>query len=52
MNNFLLVMAVVSGISHSAISRLKWTLAKLPKKFKKVRCSLACAEIRIDVQAN
>lgn len=36
LNNFHLLTAVLSGINNSAISRLKWTLAKIPKRSKQM----------------
>lgn len=36
LNNFHLLTAVLSGINSSSISRLKWTLAKVPKRSKQV----------------
>lgn len=35
LNNFQILMAFISGLNVSAISRLKWTMAKLPKSSRK-----------------
>ena len=32
MNNFHVLMAIVSAFSNSAVGRLKWTRARLPRK--------------------
>ena len=35
-NNFHLLTAIVSGLSNSAVLRLKWTRLKLPKQVLKI----------------
>jgi len=34
LNNYHLVIAIISGINNSAVSRLKWTMKKVPLKYK------------------
>jgi hypothetical protein len=36
LNNFHLVTAIVSGLNHFAVSRLKWTMARVPKQLIQV----------------
>ena len=37
LNNYWSLMAVISGLSHSSITRLRWTLKKLPHSAAQVR---------------
>jgi hypothetical protein len=37
LNNFHLLTAVLSGINNSAVLRLKWSFARVPKRSKQVR---------------
>lgn len=36
LNNFHLLTAIISGLSNSAVLRLKWTRLKLPKQVLKI----------------
>lgn len=36
LNNFSLLTAIISGLSNSAVLRLKWTRLKLPKQVHKI----------------
>jgi hypothetical protein len=49
MNNFHVAMAVVSGLNNSAVKRLHWTWAKLPKADKD---TLAELESLFDIQGS